>query len=298
VTLFDFDEARDLTLMPMAARRALDWAGQRLPLAGWQALSNDARQLLVHLGAEPRVNVAQVLQAMAPVAARAEAITPPPDPAVSRPPSEVTAAFVTIGPISDATWQALTPLGRYALAKVAVKKRPERLQAAYREIVEKPSLRSAELSPHLSEGGGVHMVDVASKPITHRSALAESNVTLAPEVFQRLVTRDIPKGDVLGIAQTAGIMAAKKTADLIPLCHPIALTRVEVNLLPIAPDRVQITARVEAHERTGVEMEAMTAVSVAALTLYDMLKALDKGITLGPTRLLAKSGGKSGDFRR
>jgi cyclic pyranopterin phosphate synthase len=192
----------------------------------------------------------------------------------------------------------LTPLGRYALAKVAVKKRPERLQAAYREIVKESPADSAELSPHLSEQGGVHMVDVASKPITHRSAVAETLVTLTPEVFQRLVARDIPKGDVLGIAQTAGIMAAKKTADLIPLCHPIALTRVEVNLLPIAPDRVQITARVEAHERTGVEMEAMTAVTVAALTLYDMLKALDKGTTLGPTRLLAKSGGKSGDFRR
>jgi cyclic pyranopterin phosphate synthase len=244
------------------------------------------------------VDTAQVLNAIAPVATLAEAISPLADPPASRPPSDVTSAFATIGPISDATWQALTPLGRYALAKVAVKKRPERLQAAYREIVKESPADSAELSPHLSEQGGVHMVDVASKPITHRSAVAETLVTLTPEVFQRLVARDIPKGDVLGIAQTAGIMAAKKTADLIPLCHPIALTRVEVNLLPIAPDRVQITARVEAHERTGVEMEAMTAVTVAALTLYDMLKALDKGTTLGPTRLLAKSGGKSGDFRR
>lgn len=303
MTLFDFDEARDLTLMPMAARRALDWAGQRLPLAAWQALSSDARQVLVRLGAEAQVDIAQVRQAMAPVAARAEAISPVPDPPASSPPTDVSGAFATVGPISDATWQALTPLGRYALAKVAVKKRPERLQAAYREIVgtlspHSTGLPSTGLSPHLSEQGGVHMVDVASKPITHRSALAETLVTLGPDTFQRLLARDIPKGDVLGIAQTAGIMAAKKTADLIPLCHPIALTRVEVNLLPIAPDRVQITARVEAHERTGVEMEAMTAVSVAALTLYDMLKALDKGITLGPTRLLAKSGGKSGDFHR
>jgi cyclic pyranopterin phosphate synthase len=289
--LFDFDEARDLTLMPMAARRALDWAGKRLPLAGWQGLTSEARQALVRLGAATPVDVAQVLQALAPVAARAETISPLPDPAATSAPHEVTLAFASIGPISDATWQRLTPLGRYALAKVAVKKRPERLQAAYREIVDK-------LSPHLSEQGGVHMVDVASKPVTHRSALAESIVTLAPETFARLVARDVPKGDVLGIAQTAGIMAAKKTSDLIPLCHPIALTKVEVVVLPVAPNQVQITARVEAHERTGVEMEALTAVSVAALTLYDMLKALDKGITLGPTRLLAKSGGKSGDFRR
>jgi cyclic pyranopterin phosphate synthase len=142
------------------------------------------------------------------------------------------------------------------------------------------------------------MVDVARKPITHRTALAETTVTLSPATFQRLVARDVPKGDVLGIAQTAGIMAAKKTADLIPLCHPIALTRVEVNLVPHAPHQVHITARVEAHERTGVEMEAMTAVSIAALTLYDMLKGLDKGIILGPTQLVSKSGGKSGDFRR
>lgn len=291
MTLFDFDEAKDLSLMPMAARRALDWAGMRLPLAGWQALAGETRHALVRLGAAAQVEVALVLQAIQPVAAIAETMPPLVDPPGNSPPAKVTEAYSNIGPISEATWQALSPLARYALAKVAVKKRPERLRIVYQEIVER-------LSPHLAAQGGVLMVDVASKPITHRTALAETMVTLSTETFQRLLARDVPKGDVLGIAQTAGIMAAKKTADLIPLCHPLALTRVEVTLLPIAPDRVQITARVEAHERTGVEMEAMTAVSVAALTLYDMLKALDKGITLGPTRLLAKSGGKSGDFRR
>jgi cyclic pyranopterin phosphate synthase len=196
----------------------------------------------------------------------------------------------------------LSPLARYALAKIAVKKSPERLRAAYQELIE-PShdatLMTADaVSPHLVETGGVRMVDVARKPITHRSALAETTVTLSAQTFQRLLAREVPKGDVLGIAQTAGIMAAKKTSDLIPLCHPIALTRVELTLTPLPPNQVHITARVEAHERTGVEMEAMTAVSVAALTLYDMLKALDKGITVGPTQLVAKSGGKSGDYRR
>lgn len=303
MTLFDFDEAKDLSLMPMAARRALDWAGRRLPLRGWQALTGEARRTLVVLGASATVDVAKVLQVISPVAATTEAISPLSDPTSATVPHQVSEAYASIGPLSDATWQTLSPLDRYALAKIAVKKRPERLRAAYQELIERSSPDSTLVtphfvSPHLAAQGGVHMVDVASKPVTHRSALAETTVTLAPETFQRLIARDIPKGDVLGIAQTAGIMAAKKTADLIPLCHPIALTRVEVSLRPVAPDRVHITARVEAYERTGVEMEAMTAVSVAGLTLYDMLKALDKGITLGPTRLLAKSGGKSGDYRR
>jgi cyclic pyranopterin phosphate synthase len=302
VSLFEFDEAKDLSLMPMAARRALDWAGRRLPLAGWQGLSGEARQTLVRLGAAPQVDVARVLEVIAPVAGTVEVMAPPRDPAANTPPNEIIAAYASFGPILESTWRGLSPLARYALAKVAVKKRPERLRAVYQELIE-PTRDSTlvtpyAVSPHLSEQGGVRMVDVASKPITHRSALAETTVTLTAQTFQRLVARDVPKGDVLGIAQTAGIMAAKKTSDLIPLCHPLALTRVEVTLTPVPPNQVHITARVEAHERTGVEMEAMTAVSVAALTLYDMLKALDKGITFGPTQLVAKSGGKSGDFRR
>ena len=151
---------------------------------------------------------------------------------------------------------------------------------------------------HIAEDGSAHMVDVGDKEHTHRVAIAESSVKMLPETLELIRSGDSKKGDVLGTARLAGIMAAKKTSDLIPLCHPLALTKVEVSLTEddeLPGIRIEASARVTG--QTGVEMEALTAASVAALTIYDMAKAVDRAMEIGPTRLLQKSGGKSGDWK-
>lgn len=150
---------------------------------------------------------------------------------------------------------------------------------------------------HIDETGRANMVDVSDKAVTSREALAEGFVAMAPETLALALSGDAKKGDVRATAELAGIMAAKKTADLIPLCHPLALTKVEVRVEP-GEGGLGVTARVRTAGQTGVEMEALTAVSVACLTIYDMLKAADKAMTLGPIRLLEKSGGKSGTWTR
>lgn len=151
--------------------------------------------------------------------------------------------------------------------------------------------------PHLNEDGDVHMVDVGSKEITDREAIAECLVTLSSATSEALFGGTLPKGDALASIRLAGIMGAKRTPDLIPLCHPLALTGVEVGV-----ERVDGGARIEATVRTtgktGVEMEAMTAVSVAALALYDMVKGVERGVEIGPVRLLSKRGGRSGTWTR
>jgi cyclic pyranopterin phosphate synthase len=143
----------------------------------------------------------------------------------------------------------------------------------------------AELS-HLDEQGRVRMVDVGGKPLSRRRATARATLTMAPETAKRL--RELPKGDALAAAQVAGIMAAKRTAELIPLCHPLPLSVVDVQLQP-GEDRVEITASAETTAQTGVEMEALVAASVAALTLYDMAKAVDKDMAVSEVRLVEKS---------
>ena len=152
---------------------------------------------------------------------------------------------------------------------------------------------------HLSPEGQVWMVDVGRKPVTARRAVASAVVRMSPNTARRILERDVPKGDVLAAARLAGIMAAKKTSELLPLCHPLALTRVAVQL-DVDPDRgeVHIKAATEAHDRTGVEMEALTAASVAALTIYDMAKSVDRSMTVEQVMLLEKSGGRSGHYRR
>jgi cyclic pyranopterin phosphate synthase len=143
------------------------------------------------------------------------------------------------------------------------------------------------------------MVDVAHKEATVRTAVASASVWMLPETFARIDERSIAKGDVLQVARLAGIMAAKKTPDLIPLCHPLPIDAVSVDFTPCAQDnRIDITATVRVGGKTGVEMEALTAVSVAALTIYDMCKAVDKKMKLGEIKLLRKEGGKSGLFVR
>lgn len=151
---------------------------------------------------------------------------------------------------------------------------------------------------HFDESGASRMVDVGSKPVTRRLARASGRVTMARETVQSVVDRKIAKGDVFEVARLAGIMAAKKTADLIPLCHPLGLDSVALNFEVLDDRTVGIESTVSVEARTGVEMEALMAVTVAALTIYDMCKSLDRGIALGPFVLLEKSGGKSGHFVR
>lgn len=151
--------------------------------------------------------------------------------------------------------------------------------------------------PHLDDSGHARMVDVGAKPATERVAEAEVVVHLEPDTTEVLFRGSLPKGDALAVARIAGIQAAKRTADLIPLCHPIAVTSVEVTVEESA-DGARILTRVATTASTGVEMEALTAASVAALALYDMIKAQERGAVIGGLRLLRKSGGRSGEWVR
>lgn len=151
---------------------------------------------------------------------------------------------------------------------------------------------------HIGEDGEARMVDVSEKDITDRTATATGSVLMAPETLRLIIDGSVKKGDVISVARLAGIMAAKRTSELIPLCHPLALNKVDVDLT-CDPDRnaVDIVATCRVSGRTGVEMEALTAVSTAALTVYDMCKAVDREMCLTEIRLVHKSGGKSGEFR-
>lgn len=151
---------------------------------------------------------------------------------------------------------------------------------------------------HFNAAGQAHMVDVGGKDITERVAVAGGFIRMQPTTLQLIEQGGHKKGDVLGIARIAGIMAAKKTADLIPLCHPLALTKVEIELTPAGTDTVQCRATVATRGQTGVEMEALTAVQVALLTIYDMCKAVDRGMVIEQVQLLEKAGGKSGHWQR
>ncbi|KMM93767.1 MULTISPECIES: cyclic pyranopterin monophosphate synthase MoaC [Pseudomonas] len=150
---------------------------------------------------------------------------------------------------------------------------------------------------HLDSQGRAHMVDVTDKAVTFREAAAQAVVRMRPETLDMIVSGGHPKGDVFAVARIAGIQAAKKTSDLIPLCHPLMLTGVKVELSAQGSDAVLIVARCKLCGQTGVEMEALTAASVAALTVYDMCKAVDRGMTIESVRVLEKRGGKSGHFK-
>jgi cyclic pyranopterin phosphate synthase len=152
---------------------------------------------------------------------------------------------------------------------------------------------------HFDEQGRARMVDVGAKAETHRVALARGEVRMRPETLRLILEGRAEKGDVLGVARVAAIMAAKKTSDLIPMCHPLMLTTVAVEFEPdVERSVLGIVVRVETRGKTGVEMEALTAVGVAALTVYDMVKAVDRGMVIGEVRLEEKSGGRSGEWRR
>lgn len=151
---------------------------------------------------------------------------------------------------------------------------------------------------HFDESGKSKMVDVSEKELTLREAIAVGIISMKAETFQMIMHKEIVKGDVLGVAKIAGIMAAKKTSDLIPMCHPLEITHIEVNFRPREKDyAIEIESRVRIKGRTGVEMEALVAVTTAALAIYDMCKAVDRGMMISQVKLVKKSGGKSGVYQ-
>ncbi len=292
--VFDFEViSPDLELMPLAARRAADLAGLKPSLVAWRSLPLPSRQALTQLGSELAVDVARaatLLSEAAPLPARSEPLLEQPERGAS---NELLAALGADHPLPVTAWSGLSLLERYALEKTARKGRSERLLQAYAELV-----GVSATAPHLDAQGSARMVAVSLKEPSLRRAVASSRVTMNSEAFARLERADAPKGDVLGTARLAGILGAKRTSELVPLCHPLSLTRVDLVLSIDAVTRsVAIEARVEAFDRTGVEMEALTAASIAALTVYDMLKAFDRAMEIGPTRLREKTGGRS-DFHQ
>jgi len=308
--VFGFEEINGaLPLPPLAARRALEAVGQRLSFAAWETLPLEQRRALVALGTADQIDP----DAVKAVSAAAE---PPPkateaadESRLEAPGERLIAALDTLGGervLSAASWASLSKLERYALqGAVSIGGRAPhaygRLLAAYDEIV--PEVQPPEAAPqgltHLTSSGEARMVDVGDKAITHRQARAAATVRMRPATAERVAAASGPKGDVLSVARIAGIMAAKRTPDLIPLCHGIALTQVTIHFdVDVDAGSVTVEAGVLADDRTGVEMEAMVAASVAALTIYDMLKAVERGIVIEQVVLLEKDGGRSGHYQR
>jgi cyclic pyranopterin phosphate synthase len=149
---------------------------------------------------------------------------------------------------------------------------------------------------HIDENGASRMVDVSKKEVTERIAVAHARVTMKPETFRLIMDKRVPKGDVLGVARVAAIMAAKKTNELIPMCHPLNINSVKIDYSNNNQDSIEITSEVKVSAKTGVEMEALTAVSICALTIYDMCKSADRSMLISEVYLVKKSGGKSGTF--
>lgn len=293
--LYAFDGIdSSLPLVPIAARRALDSLGAKLSLAGFQSLPHSCKQSLTEAGSASRVDTEMAREAIAAARPPAEEMAPVAEPSELTPPDHVLERLGPTRPLPEKVWQSLSALDRYALAKVTDKKNEERLRLAYEEIVGKSSV-----STHVRPQGGVVMVAISEKPVSLRRARAESWIKMSATAYHRLIGATAPKGDVLGTARLAGIMATKKTADIIPLCHPLALQHAEIDFEEHADDfKLRVLCAVTVEAKTGVEMEAMVGASVAALTVYDMLKSIDRGMELGPTRLLEKSGGRSGTFTR
>jgi cyclic pyranopterin phosphate synthase len=276
----------ELDLVPLAARRALDVARAKVSLGDWKQATLAVRRAIVALGGAAVVDAPAVRRALS------EAGVPSSEaPSVEEPAADVLPESLATW-VSLSLWRTLSPLDRYALAKVARGKHPE-------DVLPRAAAEIAPLSTHVGGRGEAHMVDIGAKQVTVRRAVARAHVTMHAATAARLRGGDVAKGDVFATARIAGIQAAKRTPDLIPLCHAVALTRVTVDLRvvdePVAG--VVIDAVAEALDRTGVEMEALTAASVAALTVYDMLKSTDRGMQIA-VELAEKSGGRTGDWVR
>jgi molybdenum cofactor biosynthesis protein MoaC len=281
------DEA--LLFMPLAARRLLDVLGRKLSLEGWRSLSLEDRRRVVREGAAEQVDpaAAAIIDTASPVA---ENIHPQPDPDPRSIPQELAATLGGARRLDSAQWRALRALDRYALVKCASK--PDKLVLARDEI-------GGVLLTHLTQAGDARMVDVGDKAETARRAVASACVRTTRSVVEAIAAGAVAKGDVLAAARVAGILAAKRTPELVPLCHAVRTTYAAIDFEPDAEHgELRVRATVEAIDRTGVEMEAMVAASVASLTVYDMVKSADRWATIDAVRLDAKSGGKSGDVKR
>jgi len=297
--LLSFDDARtDLVWMPFAARRALDAGGIRLSLEDWQRLPLPLRWQLVELGSARAVAPESVHALLRDQEVAPSSIEPWFEP--EQLPS-LLCALATWGPALESAWPDLGGLERYALVKIAettkhtTEERSARLEKACRALLGPNTGRLT----HLNSRGEAQLVDVTRKLASERRAVAGGSIRMRAETLRLLQEGRTPKGDVLATARLAGILAAKRTPEWIPLCHAVALTAVEVSLvLDSELPGVTIEATARAYDRTGVEMEALVAVSAAGLTLYDMLKAVDREMVVGEIRLLAKSGGRSGEFLR
>jgi cyclic pyranopterin phosphate synthase len=317
---------------PIAARRAFEHAGLRITTEAWRTLSLDARTRLSIAGAGEYVDI-EVVGAIARQA------SPPPqrvpmggDPDAGVPPEALVRALEPGRIIDPQQWSSLRPLDRYALVHtyrratarssfVILGEAFDALMTAAPAVADEsgssaatrldrgavrwdpsspqPQPPASTISTHLDADGAVHMVPVGEKTATARRAVATGVVTMRAETVARLLSRDTPKGEVLATARIAGIMAAKRTPELIPLCHAVALTGVKVDLEVDEPGaRVIVTATATALDRTGVEMEALVAVSAACLTIYDMLKGIDRDLVIGDVKLLEKSGGRTGHYVR
>ncbi len=285
--IFLFEDIGDkLPLVPLGVRRALDAAGCWLSLAAWKNLPLANRRALVALGTTDAIDVEAVRDAVEDADPPVNAQPGSDDDALDEKPDALADA------LSSERWGELSRLERFALRHLAGRGNIERLQRGLAEIA--PSRPT-----HLDDRGDARMVDVGAKSITARRAIARARVRMRPETAQLVVDAGTAKGDVLATARIAGIMAAKRTSELIPLCHQIALSRVAVAFeVDVTSGTIDIRATADAHDRTGVEMEAMTSASVAALTIYDMLKGVERGIAIEEIVLLEKQGGRSGHYRR
>lgn len=294
--LYAFDETdASLPLLPTAARRALDLAGAKLSLEAWRHLSLTDRTALVAAGASDLVDTATALAIADRATPPARHVEPLAEPNASEPPAALVAALGEARPLAASAWSALSPLDRYALVKASESRGPGRLARAYDEIV----APSGPPLTHLDASGRARMVDVGRKEPTERRAVATATLRMQPATLARIAEGTAPKGDVLAVARVAGIQAAKKTPELVPLCHAIALTSVEVAFdIDASSSAIVVRATARAFDRTGVEMEAIVAASTAAITVYDMVKAIDRWMTITDVGLLEKSGGRSGDVRR
>ena len=285
--LYGFETiGEELLYLPLAARRVLDILGMKLALDGWRSLSLESRRRIVSAGLAERVD-AESRELFDRAVPKAEPMGSVPDPDPHAPSADLGRALGSARPLSEEVWRSLRAIDRYALVKSAAN--PEKLARAYEEIVGGGGL------PHLTADGQARMVDVGAKDRGARRAIASARVRTTGAVVDAVAARGVAKGDVFAVARVAGLLAAKRTADLIPLCHPVQTTHAVIEFgADVARGEISILATVEAVDRTGVEMEAMTAASIAALTVYDMIKGVDRWAFIETVQLEEKSGGKSG----
>jgi cyclic pyranopterin phosphate synthase len=326
--VFAFEDiGPDMDLVPLAARRALDHAGLRLSLEGWRSMPVEDRRQVALCGGHDAVDTTAVSAAVRKSKPQAETIPPVNDPSPNAPPAGLVKALTGVRPLDAKLWSSLRALDRYTLVhahrRTSARADPSILASAYDAIMSvTPAARAAtkessaaaprpkvstdpppaaegSISSHVGPSGDVRMVDVAPKQATQRRAVASATVRMRPETAARLSRGDVPKGEVLATARIAGIMAAKRTPDIVPLCHAVALTHATIHIeVDATAGTASITATAEAFDRTGVEMEALVGASVAALTIYDMLKGIDREMTISDVALIEKTGGRSGTYRR